>query len=322
MEGVKRMSYIILDLEWNQAFKSTLRIKEPVYLIGEIIQIGAVKVNENGKYLDNFKIGVKPRYYKRMHEKVTRLTGIENEDLQYGFDFSIAFQHFKKWCGEEAVFLTWGNDDIDILSQNMQLHNIETMEYSSYDLQIIFDDQIGHLNRRVSLQDAVEMVGAVKRRNHDACCDALSTYDIFSKLDIEIGIENYNQIEKRFNTKESICSDVYEFPDGLNYLFDDKFRKFTCPCCQEEHYCGEWIKQNADKYLALGECKTGEKFVLRVKKKKFGKTQKVRKIIYSYEELGEYYEKMVFKSIEKQEKARLFDEEKFQNMEVFGLKDM
>ena len=42
------MNYIVLDLEWNQAMSSDSAIfkKLPIHLRGEIIEIGAVKLND------------------------------------------------------------------------------------------------------------------------------------------------------------------------------------------------------------------------------------------------------------------------------------
>ena len=40
------MYCIVLDLEWNQPFSTRSMVTTPVRLPGEIIQIGAVKLNE------------------------------------------------------------------------------------------------------------------------------------------------------------------------------------------------------------------------------------------------------------------------------------
>ena len=43
------MNYVVVDLEWNQAMssKSSVFNRLPIHLRGEIIQIGAVKLNED-----------------------------------------------------------------------------------------------------------------------------------------------------------------------------------------------------------------------------------------------------------------------------------
>ena len=68
------MCCIVLDLEWNQPFSMRSMITTPVRLHGEIIQIGAVKLNEQLEIVDTFKVMVKPKYYPYMHRKISRLT--------------------------------------------------------------------------------------------------------------------------------------------------------------------------------------------------------------------------------------------------------
>lgn len=311
------MNYIIFDLEWNQAFSDRKRIRKPIYLTGEIIQIGAVKVGENGEYIDNFKIGVKPQYYTLMNNKVKKLTGITNEDLEYGFDFPVAYHHFRTWCGEDVIFFSWGNDDKGILNQNMKLHELGDFHDKVYNLQKIFDMQIGHQNRQMSLEDAVAMIGGNKRRTHDANSDALSTYDVFCHLDITDGIANYS---RNYSKNESIFSNVeymdaeyigvetYVFPEGTHYLYSDEFASFTCPGCGQSHACGEWVRQNGSKFLSLGECTNGQQYVLRTKKRRYGNMTQVRKMIYNYEQLGGYYEERVERAKEKAERAKEYEE--------------
>ena len=71
------MHYVVMDLEWNQAMssKSSVFNKLPIHLRGEIIEIGAVKLNEDMTPGEEFQIDVKPMYFRRMHYKVKKLTG-------------------------------------------------------------------------------------------------------------------------------------------------------------------------------------------------------------------------------------------------------
>ena len=50
------MYYIILDMEWNQALDRAHTVEKPVLLRGEIIQIGAVKCDEDFNLVDRLKI--------------------------------------------------------------------------------------------------------------------------------------------------------------------------------------------------------------------------------------------------------------------------
>ena len=104
------MNYIVFDLEWNQPYSNDIsfmkRTKMP--LTGEIIQIGAVKLNDEMDIVDHFTMFIKPQYLPRMHKHVRELTGITSRELDHGVPFKTAMQHFQNWCGNEYMLLSWG----------------------------------------------------------------------------------------------------------------------------------------------------------------------------------------------------------------------
>lgn len=76
------MCCIVLDLEWNQPFSMRSMITTPVRLHGEIIQIGAVKLNEQLEIVDTFndnppcqmamlKLGIVPMPLQSVRVNVT-----------------------------------------------------------------------------------------------------------------------------------------------------------------------------------------------------------------------------------------------------------
>ena len=54
------MNFIIFDLEWNNAYNYKLKRG-----MNEIIEIGAVKLDENLKVIDTFKQLIKPKLSKK-----------------------------------------------------------------------------------------------------------------------------------------------------------------------------------------------------------------------------------------------------------------
>ena len=113
------MFYITLDLEWNQAYaQKALAVQRQLSsrLRGEVIQIGAVKLDKNLRICGSYQIIVKPRYFKKLHKHVSELTDITQEQMDVGTPLIIAAESFKKWCGEDFAFLTWGPDDTRIFS--------------------------------------------------------------------------------------------------------------------------------------------------------------------------------------------------------------
>ena len=93
------MDYIIMDLEWNQPIVPKKRIKG---LHGDIIQIGALKVDEDMNVKDELNITVKPKYYSRMNHNVQELTGITQQMIDNSeYDLSSAIDKLKAWAGED-----------------------------------------------------------------------------------------------------------------------------------------------------------------------------------------------------------------------------
>ena len=102
------MYYITLDLEWNQAYaQKALAVQRQLScrLRGEVIQIGAVKLDERMNVCGSYQIIVKPKYYKKLHRHVSELTGITQEQMDLGVSLPEAVEKFRKWCGRNFAFL-------------------------------------------------------------------------------------------------------------------------------------------------------------------------------------------------------------------------
>lgn len=297
------MNYIVLDLEWNQPFNMRFMVREPVMLHGEIIQIGAVKLDENYHLIDTFKIMVAPKYYRTMHKKVTKLTNVTTADLQYGFPFKTAFRHFSNWCGNNFAFLTWGPDDIEMLLANMRIHKLTTEWIpNAYNLQIIFDNQLTKTNHQVSLKNAMAHVGEAPLEAHDALNDARNTARLCSHMDLNKGVNEYATLKEQFNMDVTNivdrCRHGNTFHTREEAFNDTSLLSFYCPSCGMQAKCVDPIRQNYDKYICLAQCKNGEEFFVRFKftKGTDGTISVVRFIYEMDEQNANYY------YIKKQEK--------------------
>ena len=94
------MDYIVLDMEWNQPWPGSPSAKKvlPVQIRGEILQIGAVRVTGDQQVADEFQVLIKPKYYKRLNRRVSKLTGIKEADLrERGVSMVNAIADFKAW---------------------------------------------------------------------------------------------------------------------------------------------------------------------------------------------------------------------------------
>jgi len=108
------MKIVILDLEWNTAY-----YRKEQRFINEIIEFGAVKLNERLKVVDEFQMFVKSRVSKKLRGMVKELTHISNEQLRdQGKEFETVIKAFTKWAGKNTLILTWSNTDLYTLMDN------------------------------------------------------------------------------------------------------------------------------------------------------------------------------------------------------------
>ena len=59
-------NYIVFDLEWNQGDAAV--VENGKTLVFEIVEIGAIKLNEKKEKVGEFSRLIKPRVYKQMHK--------------------------------------------------------------------------------------------------------------------------------------------------------------------------------------------------------------------------------------------------------------
>ena len=120
------MKYVVMDLEFNHP-RSRALISENngIELESEIIEIGAVRLNESLEQEDEYCEFVKPTAYKTMNDKVKEVTSITNEMIWSGREFPIVAEEFLKWCGDDYAFVTWSENDIFALEDNMLYHEMD-----------------------------------------------------------------------------------------------------------------------------------------------------------------------------------------------------
>ena len=129
------MNLIVFDLEWNMgnAPKTFNYHGAELTLRGEIIQIGAVRVDENGDVLDTFEMTLRPRIFRKLHWRIAEVTGLSQGDLEAGVPIAEGLRRFQKWAGPDAEFAEWGLDDVPVLSCSVLAaradgHRVTTLE--------------------------------------------------------------------------------------------------------------------------------------------------------------------------------------------------
>ncbi len=182
------MHYIILDLEWNQplSYNSSAYRAVGGRLLFELIQIGAVKLNERLEIVDTFNQLIQPTHYVKLHPRIRRITGISQEDLCDKPQFAEAAGRFHGWCGEDAALLTWGCDDISVLQQNLDFFECGSLPFPNfYDMQRLYGELVGDTKNRAGLKAAMEHYEIEPDETlpfHNALNDAYYTALVFQKF--------------------------------------------------------------------------------------------------------------------------------------------
>ena len=267
------MTYIVLDLEWNQptSWQSPVYRQVGDQLIFEMIQIGAVKMDERLEILDTLSLPIAPTHYIQIHPRIRRMTGLGQEELAGAPAFREALEQFAAWCGDDYVLLTWGCDDVSVLQQNIDFFECQDVTLAPLcDIQKLFA-QAHEMKDRPSLKSAMEMMELEPDESmafHNALNDAWYTALVFRTLPDPAAALNYVQtprslIHKPRKTRER--TPMAPFPSVDAALESEIAQKPVCPRCGRILTLdGEYVSQSPDKFIAIGKCRNHGKMLLRL----------------------------------------------------------
>lgn len=209
------MKYIVFDLEWNQPIDGKSSAERE--LLFEIIEFGAVKLDENRKIIDKFQELVRPQVYHQLNWHTRKMLGLKEIELNEGGLFEDVVTRFLEWCGpEEYVFCTWGSQDLTELQRNMHYYHMEPLSdrpIPFINVQKLFSIQIGEESSFKNLETAVEMAGLDKDIPfHRAYSDAYYTAKLFKRMDEQLLINPYSydlyHIPQSKEQEIRICNDT------------------------------------------------------------------------------------------------------------------
>ncbi len=268
------MTYIVLDLEWNQpiSYQSSTFRKVGDKLMFEMIQIGAVKLDANLNPGEAISIPIAPTHYVRIHPRIRRMTGLDSETLAGAPAFREALQQFASWCGDDYTLLTWGIDDVSVLYQNIHFFHCEDIVLPPLcDIQRLFST-VHNLKDRSGLKTAMELVNITPDDTmsfHNALNDAWYTALVFKTLPDPSAVLNYPQeprqlIHSRHITREKTEGEA--FASVCDALSSETAIHPVCPRCGRVLALdGEYIKQSADKYIAVAKCRNHGRILIRLR---------------------------------------------------------
>lgn len=261
------MNYIIFDLEWNQGVSHGEKRDKKMPL--EIVEIGAVKLNEEREMISEFSELVKPQIYHEMHNITRKIIHIQMEELEKGRPFEEVMASFLEWCGDDCLFCTWGSLDLLELQRNMKYYNLVPLSdkpIKYYDIQKLFSLAYEDGKNRRALEYAIDMLGIKKDIPfHRAFSDAYYTAKVFDKIEDPDVLEKYsfdtyiipdsteNEVNIVFSDYSKMITKGYS---DKKTLLDNKY--INTPICYK---CNKrvsrrikWFTPNGRHYYAVGFC--------------------------------------------------------------------
>lgn len=231
------MAYVVLDLEYNNMQGIFEELKEYIpenkehsrYLYpNEIIQVGAVKLDDNFNIIDELNIYVKSFFYKNVNPAITEMTGVTQEQVDNGILYPEAFLKLSSFCND-AFIMTWGSSDIYELIRNCHMHKIPVTAIGTRFLDL--QDYVGKRDfdtKTPSLKSAMAYYNIEndEEKLHDGLYDSICTAKVLKEFVLKHG-----NISEYKNTRILFSSDSIYITNVRVKDIPDCEITLRCPLC-------------------------------------------------------------------------------------------
>lgn len=218
------MKHVVVDLEMNPVSREFREVRRK--LNEEVIEIGAVRLDENFQQEAEFQCYVKPEYGP-IKKHITSLTGITQAMVADKKTYAACFQDFVGWVGkEETKIYSWSMSDIKQLRSECRYKlpdfDIEWLNARWVDLQQEFDDRLG-LHNSLALKHAL---GAMDHKfegtQHTALADAINTSAILTLMQDDAKFkETMKPVLEILQPKDDLSSSIGDLCPELAKLQKD-----------------------------------------------------------------------------------------------------
>ena len=176
--------YVIVDLEMCRVPKGFKR--ENFKSACELIEIGAVLLDDTYEIVDRFKTYVSPEYGE-IDQYIQKLTGITKADTMNAPSTKEALESFVNWLPKDAILVSWSDNDEKQIRKEVELKNLEVPGLERYldnweDCQKTFGEKMNS-PKNYRLSEALIIADIDYDENiHDGLVDAENTAMLFAKM--------------------------------------------------------------------------------------------------------------------------------------------
>ncbi len=143
--------------------------------INEVIEIGAVKLDDRLVIHGSYSSLVRPVVYPVLTSFCTELTTIQQVDVDSARTFSDVWAEFLDWAGDEQVVGTWGAGDVPLLQRQARNAGLLFPFPSTLNIKRTMGER--------GLARAVQRWGVQYRgQRHRALVDAQATAEVYVKF--------------------------------------------------------------------------------------------------------------------------------------------
>lgn len=211
------MNYLVIDLEMCKVPKE---YRTKYRYATEIIEIGAVLLDEEFQVIATQKQYVKPQYGV-IDRFIMDLTGIKNGQVKHAPKLGQAIAYLLDWIGNrEYQILAWSENDRNQLMRELQKKMESTEQISAFmaperwiNYQATFSQRF-QFTRPVGLEEALLLCEIEPDgRQHDGLDDAINTAKLIEKL------ENHPEYQLMEEAKSSCDLEKEPLNFSLGSLF-------------------------------------------------------------------------------------------------------
>lgn len=228
---IKKKRYICIDLEMNEL--TSKERKSVKGMAAEVIQIGAVMLDENFNCISQFASYVKP-VFSHITEEITKLTGISDETVAHADTFSTAFYKLYSWAGKDDITtFCWSDSDYKQLWNEIYVKAKNHDEYREFlktfaDLQLAFGKRLD-AEKTLSLDAAMKLCHLkFKGQRHNALADAFNTARILYKMQ-ESDKSSIENLPKLSTYTETVISKRFDANRTKEKDFTTSIASFIAP---------------------------------------------------------------------------------------------